>query len=59
MGWNFQDRSGPPKVIENDRLQEFWIQTDVMMTANLPHIVVVDKQKKAIVVDAGIPSDSK
>ncbi len=52
----------PPKVVENDRariLLDFQIQTDKMVIANQPDIVVVDKQqKKAAVINVAIPSDS-
>uniref|UniRef100_A0A087XGF1 Reverse transcriptase zinc-binding domain-containing protein n=2 Tax=Poecilia formosa TaxID=48698 RepID=A0A087XGF1_POEFO len=51
----------PPKVVENDRAKILWdfqIQTDKMVMANQPDIVVVDKeQRKAVVVDVAIPSD--
>ena len=51
----------PPKVVENDRAKVLWdfqIQTDRMVMANQPDIVVVDKeQRKAVVVDIAIPSD--
>ncbi|KAM9816571.1 carbohydrate sulfotransferase 6 isoform X4 [Syngnathus typhle] len=51
----------PPKVAENGRAKILWdfqIQTDKMVMANQPDIVVVDKQqKKAVVVDIAIPSD--
>ena len=51
----------PPKVIENDRAKILWdfqIQTDRMVMANQPDIVVIDKeQRKAVVVDIAIPSD--
>lgn len=40
-------------------LWDFQIQTDKMVMANQPNIVVVDKQQKtAVVVDVAIPSDS-
>lgn len=51
----------PPKVVENDRAKILWdfqIQTDRMVMANQPDIVVVDKkQSRAVVVDIAIPSD--
>ncbi|KAK7922367.1 hypothetical protein WMY93_009269 [Mugilogobius chulae] len=51
----------PPKVVENDRAKILWdfqIQTDRMVMANQPDIVVVDKeQRRAVVVDVAIPSD--
>ncbi|XP_054913489.1 uncharacterized protein LOC129377515 [Poeciliopsis prolifica] len=51
----------PPKVVENARAKILWdfqIQTDKMVMANQPDIVVVDKhQRKAVVVDVAIPSD--
>ncbi len=52
----------PPKVVENDRAKILWdfqIQTDKMVVANQPDIVVVDKQwKKAVVIDVAMLSDS-
>ncbi|KAK7881151.1 hypothetical protein WMY93_029560 [Mugilogobius chulae] len=51
----------PSKVVDNDRAKILWdfqIQTDRMVMANQPDIVVVDKeQRKAVVVDVAIPSD--
>ncbi|KAK7886240.1 hypothetical protein WMY93_025861 [Mugilogobius chulae] len=51
----------PPKVVENDRAKILWvfqIQTDRMVMANQPDIVVVDKeQRRPVVVDVAIPSD--
>ncbi|KAK7925836.1 hypothetical protein WMY93_008146 [Mugilogobius chulae] len=51
----------PPKVVENDRAKILWdfqIQTDRMVMANQPDIVVVDKeQRRAVVVDVASPSD--
>ena len=51
-----------PNVIENDQAKSLWdfqIQTDNMMMANQPDILVVDKRdKKAGVVDVTIPRDS-
>uniref|UniRef100_A0A3B3HW39 Reverse transcriptase domain-containing protein n=1 Tax=Oryzias latipes TaxID=8090 RepID=A0A3B3HW39_ORYLA len=51
----------PPKVVENERAKILWdfqIQTDRMVMANQPDIVVVDKeQRKAVVVDVAVPSD--
>uniref|UniRef100_A0A3B5PPD0 Reverse transcriptase domain-containing protein n=1 Tax=Xiphophorus maculatus TaxID=8083 RepID=A0A3B5PPD0_XIPMA len=51
----------PPKVAENARAKILWdfqIQTDKMVMANQPDIVVVDKQqRKAVVIDVAIPSD--
>ncbi|XP_055362142.1 uncharacterized protein LOC129603668 [Betta splendens] len=51
----------PPKVVENERAKILWdfqIQTDRMVMANQPDIVVVDKeQSKVVVVDVAIPSD--
>ncbi|XP_051914448.1 uncharacterized protein LOC127596235 [Hippocampus zosterae] len=45
----------PPKVVENDRAKILWdfqIQTDKMVMANQPDIVIIDKgQRKAVVVD--------
>ncbi|CAL9694852.1 unnamed protein product [Knipowitschia caucasica] len=47
----------PPKVVENERAKILWdfqIQTDRMVMANQPDIVVVDKgQRTAVVVDKG------
>ena len=47
---------------ENDRADSLWdfmIQTNTLVMANQPVIVVVYKlQKKAVVVDVAIPSDS-
>lgn len=52
----------PPKVMENNRAKILWdfqIQTDKMVMANQPDIVVMDKQQKTVVVvDVAIPSDS-
>ncbi|XP_076744288.1 uncharacterized protein LOC143420307 [Maylandia zebra] len=52
----------PPRVVENDRAKILWdfqIQTDKMVVANQPDIVVVDKQKKtAVVIDVAVPNDS-
>ncbi|KAK7929498.1 hypothetical protein WMY93_005893 [Mugilogobius chulae] len=54
-GWSFVN------VVENDRAKILWdfqIQTDRMVMANQPDIVVVDKeQRRAVVVDVAIPSD--
>ncbi|XP_051924320.1 uncharacterized protein LOC127602290 [Hippocampus zosterae] len=51
----------PPKVVENDRAKILWdfqIQTDKMVMANQPDIVIIDKGKrKAVVVDVAVPSD--
>ncbi|XP_055368940.1 uncharacterized protein LOC129604854 [Betta splendens] len=51
----------PPKVVDNERAKILWdfqIQTDRMVMANQPDIVVVDKeQSKAVVVDVAIPSN--
>ncbi|XP_051931065.1 uncharacterized protein LOC127607055 [Hippocampus zosterae] len=51
----------PPKVVENDRAKILWdfqIQTDKMVMANQPDIVIIDKgQRKAVVVDIAVPSD--
>ncbi|TWW67382.1 hypothetical protein D4764_02G0004230 [Takifugu flavidus] len=52
----------PPKVVENEQTKILWdfqIQTDKMVVANQPDIVVVDKHRKTVVViDVAIPSDS-
>ena len=52
----------PPKVVENDQAKILWdfqIQTDKLVMANQPDIVLIDKQqKKAVVIDVAIPSDS-
>ena len=52
----------PPKVIQNDRAKILWdfqFQTDKLVMANQPDIVVVDKEQKTVtVVDVAIPSDS-
>ncbi|CAI5660153.1 unnamed protein product [Oreochromis niloticus] len=52
----------PPRVVENDRAKILWdfqMQTDKMVVANQPDIVVVDKQKKtAVVIDVAVPNDS-
>ncbi|TWW66946.1 hypothetical protein D4764_20G0009780 [Takifugu flavidus] len=52
----------PPKVLENKQAKILWdfqIQTDKMVVANQPDIVVVDKhQKRVVVIDVAIPSDS-
>ncbi|XP_051920732.1 uncharacterized protein LOC127600296 isoform X1 [Hippocampus zosterae] len=51
----------PPKVVENDRAKVLWdfqIQTDKIVMANQPDIVIIDKgQRKAVVVDVAVPSD--
>ncbi|TWW69251.1 hypothetical protein D4764_18G0000570 [Takifugu flavidus] len=51
-----------PKVLENKQaqiLQDFQIQTDKMVVANEPDIVVVDKHEETVVViDVAIPNDS-
>ena len=40
-------------------LRDFWIQTDKLQIANEADIVVIDKlQKKAVVIDLAIPSDT-
>ena len=42
-----------------DSLWDFMIQTNTLVMANQPAIVVVYKlQKKAVVIDVAIPSDS-
>ncbi|CAI5636064.1 unnamed protein product [Oreochromis niloticus] len=50
------------EVVENDRAKILWdfqMQTDKMVVANQPDIVVVDKQKKtAVVIDVAVPNDS-
>lgn len=47
----------PPKVIENDQVRILW--NFQMVMANQPDIVVVDKQqKKAVVIDVAILSDT-
>ncbi|TWW59398.1 hypothetical protein D4764_06G0009280 [Takifugu flavidus] len=52
----------PLKVLENKQAKILWdfqIQTDKMVVANQPDIVVVDKhQKTVVVIDVAIPSDS-
>ncbi|TWW61003.1 hypothetical protein D4764_05G0010930 [Takifugu flavidus] len=52
----------PPKVLENKQAKipwDFQIQTDKMVVANQPDIVVVNKhQKTVVVIDVAIPSDS-
>ena len=52
----------PPKVAEKDESMILWnfqIRTNRMVMANQSDIVMVDKQqKKAVVIDAAIPSDS-
>ena len=51
----------PQKVVENNRAKLLWdfqIQTDRKVLANQPDIVVVDKQKEAVVIDVAVPSDS-
>ncbi|TWW64336.1 hypothetical protein D4764_03G0013440 [Takifugu flavidus] len=52
----------PPKVLENKQAKMLWdfqIQTDKMVVANQPDIVVVDKpQNTVVVIDVAIPSDS-
>jgi len=61
MGWK-SNWEIPPKVVENDRAKILWdfqIQTDKQVMANEPGIVVADKlQKKAVMIDVAIPSDS-
>ncbi|TWW53461.1 uncharacterized protein LOC130519722 [Takifugu flavidus] len=51
----------PPKVVENEQAKILWdfqIQTDKMVVANQPDIVVVDKhQKTVVVIDVAIPND--
>ena len=50
------------KVIENNQAKipwDFQIETDKMVVVNQPHIIVVDKQeKKVVVVNVAIQSDS-
>ncbi|TWW73485.1 hypothetical protein D4764_15G0008790 [Takifugu flavidus] len=64
MDWRSQGPGGrhPPKVLENKQAKILWdfqIQTDKMVVANQPDIVVVDKHRKTVVViDVAIPSDS-
>ncbi|TWW77705.1 hypothetical protein D4764_12G0010950 [Takifugu flavidus] len=52
----------PPKGVENEQAKILWdfqTQTDKMVVANQPDIVVVDKHRKTVVViDVAIPSDS-
>ena len=52
----------PPKVIANDQVRILWdfqIQTNKMVVANqLDILIVIKQEKKAIVVDDAIPSDS-
>ncbi|TWW69265.1 COP9 signalosome complex subunit 1 [Takifugu flavidus] len=52
----------PPKVLENEQAKILWdlqIQTEKMVVANQPDIVVVDKhQKTVVVIDVAIPNDS-
>ncbi len=49
-------------MVENDLVKILWdfqVQTDEMVVANQPNIVIVDKQqKKAVVINVVIPSDS-
>ena len=49
-------------MIQNDRAKILWdfqFQTDKLVMANQPDIVVVDKEQKTVtVVDVAIPSDS-
>ena len=47
----------PPKVIADNRAKipwDFQIQTDKMVVANLPDIMVVDKQDKKVVVQSQV-----
>ena len=52
----------PPRVLENERAKILWdfqIQTGKLVMANQSDTVVVDKlQKKAVVIDVAVPSDS-
>ena len=58
-----RSKSGaPPKVAENDKAKVLWdvhIQTNRLQMANQPHIVVVDKQKKSVVIDNSIDSNTR
>ncbi|XP_057700706.1 uncharacterized protein LOC130921080 [Corythoichthys intestinalis] len=51
----------PAKVLENESakiLWDFWIQTDKMLMANQPNIVIMDKQQRtAVVIDVAIAND--
>lgn len=55
----------PARVVENDQPKipwDFQIQTNKLVMANQPDIVMADKQagsrKTAVVIDVGIPKDS-
>ena len=51
----------PQKVVENNRAKLLWdfqIQTDRKVLANQTDIFIIDKQKKAVVKDIAVPSDS-
>lgn len=52
----------PPKMAENNRAKFLWdfrFWTDKQLLSSQPDIVVVDKeQRRAVVIDVGIPSDS-
>ncbi|TWW65014.1 hypothetical protein D4764_22G0006610 [Takifugu flavidus] len=62
MDWTWSRWETPPKVLENKQVKILWdfqIQTDKMVVANQPDIVVVDKhQKTVVVIDVAIPGDS-
>ena len=52
----------PPKVVENDWARILWdlqIQTDKLVLANQPDIMLIEKeQRKAVLIDVAIPCDS-
>lgn len=52
----------PPRVVENNHgkiMWDFQIQTEKLVIANHPNIVLVEKQRKmAVVIHVSLPSDS-
>ena len=52
----------PEKVVENDQAKIIWdfqIQTDTMVGANQPDIVLINKpERKALIIDIAVPADT-
>ena len=52
----------PEKVLENEDykiLRDFSIQTDHVIPARRPYLVVVDKERSCKITDFGVPGDSR
>ncbi len=54
LGWKSQGQNGRhPRVVENDQAKILWdfkIQTDKLVMANQPEIVLINKQQNMAVV---------